>query len=495
MFKRFLCLFLALMLPCAALADYVMAGFDPEATYRDWNTNLFLQRMEEKTGVQFSYQQYKVQEEWQKAKAAMTANSELPDVLFKAELTPAECIDMLDKGVLIDLKPYLEQYCPNLSALLADNSEVLEAITLPDGRIAALPYIIDEPLQNIVWLNQEWLDTLHLQMPTTAEDLTEVLRAFRERDPNRNGRADEIPLAFIGSFDLKFLGHAFGLTANDYNLFVQDGQVRFMPLEDAFRPFVEWLHELYQEGLIGKDGFNTSDTLRKVDDADKTNIYGGAITTMMSNFLPSEWLMSYTAMQPLTYNGTQVYRNFIGHTLTGTFAVTSQCDNVEEVLSWVDQFYTEEISILGTTGLVNVDYVIDGDGTWRLTDSVSNNMYFTGDSLIYSGGTAPGMSSDAFQRRYNEKAVRYVAEQAEMINDIATRPFPHYSLNYEQEAYIAPLQSKLGRYVDEAIAFWVLGEKDISDESFAEFESTLNELGLEDFMTFWQDVLDAQKSK
>ena len=80
-----------------------------------------------------------------------------------------------------------------------------------------------------------------------------------------------------------------------------------------------------------------------------------------------------------------------------------------------------------------------------------------------------------------------------MINEIAARPFPYYSLNHEQEAYIAPLQAKIGRYVDESIALWVMGEKKITDESFAEFESTLKEMGLDDFMTFWQDVLDTQK--
>lgn len=178
MFKRFLCLFLALMLPCAALADYVMAGYEPENIYRDWSQNLFMQRMQEKTGVTFTYQQYGDYAAWTQAKAAMTADGNLPDVLFKAELTPAECIDMLDRGVLVDLKPYLESCCPNLMAVLNENPEYLSAITLPDGRIAALPYISEQLLQNVVWLNKDWMEHLNLSMPTTAEGLEHVLREF-----------------------------------------------------------------------------------------------------------------------------------------------------------------------------------------------------------------------------------------------------------------------------------------------------------------------------
>ena len=493
MLKRFFCLFLALMLPCIALAEYTMAGYDPENTYRDWNSNAFLQRMEEKTGVDFSYQQYKDLASWTSAKAAMKAgDANLPDIFFKAEMTHAETIDLLDRDVIIDLKPYLAENCPNLCALLDADPEGWDAITLPDGRIGTLPYISEQPLENAVWLNQEWLDYLHLSMPTTADELVTVLRAFREKDPNKNARADEIPLAFIGPFDLKFLGHAFGLIANDYNLFVENDEVQFMPLHENFRPFIEWLHALYTEGLIDPEGFNTSDSMRNVTDADKANIYGGAITTMVSNFLPTSWMSSYNLMPPLVYEGKQIYRSFVGHVQAGTFAVTSKCENVEEMLRWADCFYTSEVSILGTVGQENVDYVIDGDGTWRLTQATENNTSFTGDVTIYSGGTAPGFGDNEFQRRFTDSSVRHVSDQAALIDPYAVRAFPHYALTYAQEAEIAPLQARIGRYVDTQIALWVLGEQEISDETFAAFENTLSEYGLSDFMTFWQNIYDAQ---
>ena len=62
--KRLICLLLALLLPCAALAEYSMAGYDPENVYRNWESNLFLKRMEEKTGVKFTYRQYGKEDEW-----------------------------------------------------------------------------------------------------------------------------------------------------------------------------------------------------------------------------------------------------------------------------------------------------------------------------------------------------------------------------------------------------------------------------------------------
>lgn len=496
MLKRVFCLLLALMLPCAAFAEYTMAGYDDENTYRNWENNLFFKRMEERTGVTFTYRQYTREAEWTQAKADMRADDgQLPDVLFKAQLSPAECIELLERGVLIDLTPYLEENCPNLWAILQENPQYREAITLPDGSIAALPGISEQPLQNCVWLNRDWLKTLNLEMPANAEELTAVLRAFHDNDPNRNGKRDEVPLSFIGPFDLKFLGHAFGLIANDYNIRAVDGQVEFVPLNENFRPFVTWLRQLYSEGLLAQDGFATTDSLRQVTEENKTNIYGGVITTMVSNFLPSAWMNSYAVMPPLTYEGKAVYRSVNGNVFTGAFAVTSACENVPEILQWVDAFYTEEIYILSSAGMENVDYVVDGDGTWRMTASASSNTYFSSETLISSGSTAPGLASKDFQRRYSDSVVSYVSDQIDLVNAVAQRPFPYYALTRAQEEEIAPLQARLGRLVDESLARWVLGEVEISDESFADFEKELNDAGLSSFMNFWQRVLDGRNEQ
>ena len=187
-----------------------MAGFD-NSQYRDWTSNKFFARMEEKTGIHFELKQYTDEAAWAAAKAGMSAGREdLPDVLFKARLTGEDCINMRNNGALIDLKPYLETCCPNLWGILQEKPEVLAAITLPDGSVAALPFIADPSMQNYIWVNQEWLNTLRLEMPSNAQEFVDMLTAFKSRDPNRNGRADEIQLGFRGPVDAEFLAQAFG---------------------------------------------------------------------------------------------------------------------------------------------------------------------------------------------------------------------------------------------------------------------------------------------
>ena len=500
--KRMAALLLALLMcfGAAAMAEeadapqFVMAGYD-NTQYRDWLNNQFFVRMEEKTGIKFIYQQYTDASAWKKAKAEMTAgDAKLPDVLFKAALTSAECMALREKGVLIDLKPYLQENCPNLWAILEANPDYLAAITLPDGSIAALPFISEPAAQNYMWVNTEWLKTLRLEEPKTAQELIDVLTAFRDRDPNRNGKADEIPMGFLGPFDLKFLAHAFGLIANDYNVYAEDGTVKFMPLEDNYRLFVTWCRDLYKEGLLDKNGFSYTDEMRTVTDTNATATYGIILASMAADIFQVSWAENYEIMMPLSYDGQQVYRDFSGPVLRGTFAITSHCAEPEKLLQWVDFLYTQEGAILSSIGQEDVDYLVDGDGTWRLLEANQNNydMYRAG-TLIEGGAEGPGVMAGDFQSQISGGAmVKTILEKQEQFSEYVQMPFPYYTLTEDQEKQIAPLQAEIGYYVDMQLARWVLGEEEITDESFLSFEQHLNELGLERFLAFWQDILDQQ---
>ena len=103
MLQRILCCLLCLLLAAAPAASaettFAMAGFDGENSTHDWNTNRFFTRMEARTGVSFTFQQYTSRKEWQAAKDAMFApGGPLPDVLFKAALSTPEMIRYSESG-------------------------------------------------------------------------------------------------------------------------------------------------------------------------------------------------------------------------------------------------------------------------------------------------------------------------------------------------------------------------------------------------------------
>ena len=171
---------LLILTVCPALSegqqapDFLMEGYDGDGGSRVWETNLFFQRMQERTGVSFQFRQYSDWDQWAARKKTLIQGEDLPDVLFKAELNAAEIREMTENGVLLDLKPYLAEYAPDLWALLEANHEDLAAITMPDGSIRALPSFNELPNNDLMWINTDWLKNLHLAPPKTAAEMTEV---------------------------------------------------------------------------------------------------------------------------------------------------------------------------------------------------------------------------------------------------------------------------------------------------------------------------------
>ena len=159
--------------------DYLMEGYDGNVSYRVWDTNLFFERMQESTGISFQLRQHTDYDEWTRRKEELLSGTDLPDVLFKAELSASEVRDLYGNGYIIDLAPYLEQYAPDLWKALEEHPEWKKAISMQDGAIPALPSINTLQNNDAMWINTAWLQKLKLETPTTAEELTGVLRAFK----------------------------------------------------------------------------------------------------------------------------------------------------------------------------------------------------------------------------------------------------------------------------------------------------------------------------
>ncbi|MGN0761749.1 MAG: hypothetical protein ACI4MK_00100 [Aristaeellaceae bacterium] len=484
-----------LLLPCAAMAQdltvYSMAGFDDAAANHDWNTNYFFQRMEKQKGFAFMFSQYTDENAWAQAKQGMIDGvMELPEVLFKACLSNTEQLQMYEKGVLIDLKPYLEEYAPNLWAMLQEHPDWLKAITLPDGAIVALPGINQLQNNNAMWINTTWLETLGLSEPTTAQELTEVLRAFKTQDPNRNGKQDEIPLSFCSLWDLHFLGHAFGLVANDYYITMdEDGVVSSILTTGENRAFLTWLHELWTEGLIAQDGFTTIDSTRRITDSNATMTYGMFLSPTPLNLVPSSALDQYSMLQPLFYEGKQTYRDLTGDVITGTFAITSACKKPEVLVDWVDYLYTEEGSRLAQGGAEDEEYAWNSDGTWSwIYDTETMAGGLLAEATIADGASMPGLASVEFQLAYDDTATHTVIEELLSLKSVARLPYPQVFLSEDKQARVDAIQADLGYYAEQQMVWFVTGDVELNDDTWNDFCRTLEQKGMDEMLAIWQEA-------
>lgn len=470
--------------------DYLMEGYDGDVTYRVWDTNLFFERMQEKTGISFQFSQHTDSEEWVRRKQEIAEGINLPDVLFKAELSSAEVRDLYRNGQIIDLAPYLETYAPDLWKMLEEHPEWKKAITLEDGSIPALPAINTLQNNDAMWINTAWLTRLKLDIPTTAGELTEVLRAFKTGDPNNNYQQDEIPLTFIGMWELRFLAHAFGIVDNDYYITEKDGAVTSSLTTDENRAFLNWLHQLWKEGLLDQNGFTTTDSLRQITDENKAVSYGMLMSTTPLTILPEKALSQFSVLEPLEYNEEKIYRDLAGDLIRGTFAITSACQQPEKLVAWVNILYTAEGSKMAYYGLEGNEYQWNEDGRWEWNiplDTVADEILPT--HTISEGGTAPGYLDVEFQLSYRDENTRTMIQGMKILKSYSVIPYPPVTLSAEDEKRVSEIQADLSRYAEKTMARFVTGDIELTDENWALFCRTAEEKGLQEMIGIWQNAV------
>ncbi len=133
--------------------------------------------------------------------------------------------------------------------------DVKKQISLDDGTIFMFPLLKLDAIKlngtSGLILRKDWLEKLNLRTPTTIDEWYTVLKAFKEKDPNGNGKPDELP--FTGNWGpgnltkLLDFSPGFGVLGG---FEMKDGKVAFGPLQPEYKNFVETMKKWYSEGLI-----------------------------------------------------------------------------------------------------------------------------------------------------------------------------------------------------------------------------------------------------
>jgi putative aldouronate transport system substrate-binding protein len=230
----------------------------------DYTNNHLTRYFQEKTGVTIKFQAFaNGNDAHTQLELMVSSNEKLPDIITWA---PPNWKDYGDTGVFIDLAPFFEKYGYFFNQRLTkidplDREMIRIRGTTPGGKRAAFMlynYSTTQIYRSNNFINKTWLDNLGLKMPTTTEEFYNTLVAFRDMDPNKNGRKDEIPfvgtLTAYASEPLAFLINAFVYyplrsSGNDF-LNVTNGKLWTPFTTEEYREAMRYISRLYREGLI-----------------------------------------------------------------------------------------------------------------------------------------------------------------------------------------------------------------------------------------------------
>lgn len=448
-------------------------------------------------------------------KNLLFATQDLPDAFMGAELKDFEILTYGMDGMLLPLNDLInEENTPNLMKVLEKRPEALATVTMPDGNIYTLPsfgemgftytdgngYQIGSIPQFTV-INTEWLDALGLEMPATLDELHDVLVAFRDQDPNGNGKQDEIPMSFIMKdwhwcANLTTLFSGFGFT--DYNEFhrgLVDDTVVYNPARDEFRDAIAYFHEWYAEGLFDMEALTQDASQYIAKGKNEDMILGSYVWWEIPEVVGYDRADSYAYLPPLAGpDGTLNLRlSETGTVGRDTFAITSACENPEMLLKWVDQMYDPLMSMQAIYGPIGDFFEAEPD---------ANGVYV---NKTPAEGTTEGEMKEIMQLRgpvaqLNEDygTIYYMEDRAqERLNDLENFWFPYVTdftsypkvvFTMEEAEDINDVVSDLRSYSREMIATWLMNGG--VEEQWDSYLAQLENIGLQQVLDAWQAAYD-----
>ena len=435
----------------------------------------------------------------------LLASGDYPDVISGWLLGNDHIVKLAADGIIIPLEDLIDQYTVNIKEVL-DLPGVRAAMTLPDGHIYSVPFVLEEPLALFnPWINVKWLDQLGLPMPQTTEEFKNTLIAFRDRIPPLNGQKI-IPFSWRpGQLYLGILAGWFGLNANE-NLAVIDGQLEITVTRPEYREYLKYLTDLYANGLMDPELF-TQDYPTWVAKG-KQGLYGVAYCFWPDDFAPmisndttvNQW--GYEALPVLRAPGVTkpVYRrkNWGLTLFQSQFVITDRATNPITIIRWLDYVYGVEKSLETKYGPLGIRFEKLSDGTYREIDTSSwpdeqkekyseNNNYIQ--SLPkYIRPDVKLLPPEGMEPNYEIKKIADALYEPYLETEV----IPYVWMDSKTSQRIAALTQPIDYYRNRKVAEWVSGQADI-DAEWDAYVAHLERLGIQELLRINRELISGRE--
>ena len=478
----------------------------------DWTNNGFVNTVAEESGIQMEITAVSGADSVTQRNLRL-ASGNFPDVFMLDWTSIMTFTDIMQYGVqeqiLAPIDQYIEPYSENMGRILEEHPDFADAITATDGHIYGFPrfsecyHCLAYPK---FYIRQDWLDALNLEMPTTTDELKDVLTAFVTQDPNGNGQADEIGLLGGTDFNLMLeygiIGNSFVTVKPDFWLYTHDGEnIDISVTTDAYRDGLIYLNDLYANGLIDPTSFT--------NDSDQF-----AQTVRLEPYIVGMYCCDHIGMGYDNANVDEAKNYQIVPVLEGPDGVRQQsqnsgegqiqgfhavmtvaCENPEAVFRMIDHYFYDDYWNMyrfhGPEG-TGWDYaeegaknVFGGPATYVINQLSSDES----DALVTANGFAPGPQADLAEFRaaslpYVEGDALYQPENYEQRVALDTMDLlnyiPDWNLQYsvfidpENANEYADIQTNLNSYIRSATVQFIMGDRDPNND--ADWETYLSEL-------------------
>ena len=337
----------------------------PVGSESEPNNRTIFKRLEEKTNVHVDWKAIQSDQWGDKISLEMSNIKTLPEFVFSAGFSDTDLLKYAKQGVIINVEEYIDKYMPNLQKVFEQAPEYRKMCEDENGHIWALPWIEQlgsektaiQTVGNMPFINKAWLDFLGLPVPSTVDEFEQTLIAFRDNADKLKAEfsidGDIIPMSFImggGNEDSVILTNGFGEGYGDpdqgrHIVVTDDLKVVCPATTEGWKEGVQWMHKLYEEGLIDKEAW-TQEWSTYVSKG-KSGRYGvcfswdvaNIATVSMDDLIAGKGWVPLPALAADTKNITPANGSFTSGFDRGRCVITANAKNPALICAWLDQMY------------------------------------------------------------------------------------------------------------------------------------------------------------
>ena len=269
----------------------------------------------------------------------------------------------ISQGKVTKLDSLIDKYGTNIKKMFNEFPEAEYLCTAEDGGIYMLPMVNDqENYCDIIYINKKWLSAVGKSLPTTTDEFTSVLSAFKSKYPGKtpfavtsNAGEDVGPSAF----------GPFGISTYHNWMYIDQStdEIEYACISEEYRNGLRYYNSLFSAGLMKFAA--TVDDLLKMTDADSV---GAVLTDSPSKAFSAEKFNSDWTMVPvLNAKSGGTWANVkLENVWPEWFIVTDACKYPECAVRLADWFYSEEGTLTSQYGPKGTYWSYDSDGNIKL---------------------------------------------------------------------------------------------------------------------------------
>lgn len=429
----------------------------------------------------------------------MVASADYPDMVNSlTEHYASGAVGAIEDEICVDILAYAEEFAPDYLKYYNENETYRKDVTDDNGRVASM-YGAQEANYNIsgLMLRGDYLTELGLEVPTTYDELADVLLAMK------NEYDVEYPAFFSGDIQLGSIIHGYGIDTNTYSV-DSDGNVVYNYVTDEFKAYITMLSEWFNDGLINMDmllngNVSPGESIAYLADGRAVLLSGESDFMSASNRnIATDDNYDVIAIPDPTLEKGGTLRvggeNGSASTTVG-WSVNANSEVIEEAIMFMNWFWTDAGQLASNYGIENEGFVYDAEGNPQYTDLILNNevVGFAAAWRGYTSFQAPSLAwTDAVVATYTHESQAGCAEVWSTGRSLEGTY--NGTLTVEENELVSQYSTDLSTLADERLMKFVIGELNMESD-WDTYISDMEQLGLATCIETYQAAYDRYLAK